>query len=368
VKRALVTGGAGFIGSHLSEELIARGWAVDVLDDLSTGRTENLAALEGVDGFQLIVGSAADPEVLAPLVARADYVFHLAAAVGVRLVVEEPVRTIETNIRATERVLEYAARKGSGVLLASTSEVYGKGNSVPLKEDDDVVLGPTSKSRWSYAASKMIDEFLALAYSRAHDVHVTIARLFNTVGPRQSGQYGMVLPRLVRQALIGAPITVYGDGRQRRAFTWVGDAVWALLALAAHPGASGKVFNVGQPKDITILDLAQLVKWLTKSPSPIVRVAFQDAYEVGFEDMRVRRPDVTRLARLTGFQPTIGLAEIVGRVIEYERQEGRSRTDEDGRGRTETDQDGRGRTETAGDGRGPSGAVGVGAESVAQKQ
>ena len=317
--RALVTGGAGFVGSHLCEELIARGWSVEVLDDLSTGTRDNLATLDGLDSFRLVVGSAADPDVLAPMVARADCIFHLAAAVGVRLVVDQPVRTIETNIRATERVLEFAAQRGCGVLLASTSEVYGKGSGEVLREDDDVVLGPTSKSRWSYATSKLIDEFLALAYARTHDFPVTVVRLFNAVGPRQSGRYGMVLPRFVRQALTGEPITVYGDGRQRRAFTWVGDAVWAMLALTRHREASGQVFNVGQPKDLSILELAQLVKWLTDSPSPIQCVAFQQAYEEGFEDMRVRRPDVSKLMRLTGFQPTLSLAETVRRVVEWER-------------------------------------------------
>jgi len=317
--RALVTGGAGFVGSHLCEELIARGWSVEVLDDLSTGSRDNLANLDGLDTFRLVVGSAADPDTLAPMVARADCIFHLAAAVGVRLVVEQPVRTIETNIKATERVLELAAERGCGVLLASTSEVYGKGSGEVLREDDDVVLGPTSKSRWSYATSKMIDEFLALAYARTHDLPVTVARLFNTVGPRQTGRYGMVLPRFVRQALTGEPITVYGDGSQRRAFTWVGDAVWAMLALTRHREASGQVFNVGQPKDVSILELAQLVKWITESSSAIQCVPFQRAYEEGFEDMRVRRPDVTKLVRLTGFQPTLSLSETVQRVVEWER-------------------------------------------------
>jgi len=316
--RALVTGGAGFVGSHLCEELVARGWSVEVLDDLSTGSRENLVNLEHLDSFRLVVGSAADPDVLAPMVARADCIFHLAAAVGVRLVVEQPVRTIETNIRATERVLEFAAERGCGVLLASSSEVYGKGNSTVLREDADVVLGPTSKSRWSYAASKMIDEFLALAYARTHRLPVTVARLFNTVGPRQTGRYGMVLPRFVRQSLRGEPITVYGDGTQRRSFTWVGDAVWAMLALTKHREASGEVFNVGQPKDVSILELAQLVKWITDSPSPIHCIPFQRAYEEGFEDMRVRRPDVSKLMRLTGFQPTLSLAESVRRVVEWE--------------------------------------------------
>ncbi len=267
--RALITGGAGFIGSHLAEALLGRGWQVHVLDDLSTGSAENVQHLVGRPGFTLTVGSALDRAIVAPLVATADVVFHLAAAVGVRLVMEQPVRTIETNIKTTETVLALAAERGSRVLLASTSEVYGKLDGHKFSESDDVVLGPTSRSRWCYAASKIIEEFLGIAYARERDIPVTIMRLFNTIGPRQTGQYGMVVPRFVRQALRGEPLTVYGDGTQRRSFTWVGDVVDAMITLVQHPGAVGEVFNVGHTKEIEIRELAGLVKRLTRSESGI---------------------------------------------------------------------------------------------------
>jgi len=319
--RALVTGGAGFIGSHLTEELLRCGWRVRVLDDLSTGRRGNLAHLDGREGLTFFPGSATNPALVEQLVAESDVVFHLAAAVGVRLVVEQPVRTLSTNIRATELVLELAARHGAKVLIASTSEVYGKLDVERFAETDDLVLGPTHKSRWSYAASKIIDEHLALAYAREKNLAVTVLRLFNTIGPRQTGQYGMVVPRFVRQALSGEPITVYGDGRQRRSFTWVGDAVHAMIALAQHPGAVGEVFNVGHTKDITILDLALLVKLLTHSPSDIVTVPFEQAYESGFEDMQRRLPDTTKLRRLIGYRPTLGLPAMLETIVASQRAE-----------------------------------------------
>jgi nucleoside-diphosphate-sugar epimerase len=319
--RALVTGGAGFIGSHLSEELLRSGWRVRVLDDLSTGRRGNLAHLDGHDGLTFFQGSATDPSLLQRLIADSDVVFHLAAAVGVRLVVEQPVRTLSTNIRATELVLELASRHRAKVLVASTSEVYGKLDVDHFAESDDLVLGPTHKSRWSYAASKIIDEHLALAYARETGLAVTVVRLFNTIGPRQTGQYGMVAPRFVRQALSGEPITVYGDGRQRRSFTWVGDAVHAMIALAQHPGAVGEVFNVGHTKDITILDLALLVKLMTHSPSDIITVPFEEAYESGFEDMQRRLPDITKLRRLIGYRPTLGLPAMLEAIVAYQRAE-----------------------------------------------
>ncbi len=317
--RALITGGAGFIGSHLAEALLDRGWRVDVLDDLSTGSLENVEHLVGRLGFAVVVGSAMDRATVTPLADSADVVFHLAAAVGVRLVVEQPVRTIETNIKTTETVLACAARKGSRVLLASTSEVYGKLDGHKFSEGDDVVLGPTSRSRWCYAASKIIEEFLGIAYARERGIPVTIMRLFNTVGLRQTGQYGMVVPRFVHQALRGEPLTVYGDGTQRRSFTWVGDVVDAMIALVQHPGAVGEVFNVGHTKDIAIAELAHLVKRLTGSESEITHVAFEEAYETGFEDMARRLPDISKIERLIGYRPTLDLSEMLERIIAHAR-------------------------------------------------
>ena len=313
--RALITGGAGFIGSHLAEALLDRGWQVHVLDDLSTGSLENVQHLVGRPGFTLTAGSALDRAIVAPLVATADVVFHLAAAVGVRLVMEQPVRTIETNIKTTETVLALAAERGSRVLLASTSEVYGKLDGHKFSESDDVVLGPTSRSRWCYAASKIIEEFLGIAYARERDIPVTIMRLFNTIGPRQTGQYGMVVPRFVRQALRGEPLTVYGDGTQRRSFTWVGDVVDAMITLVQHPGAVGEVFNVGHTKEIEIRELAGLVKRLTRSESGITYLEFEAAYESGFEDMERRLPDLSKIQRLTGYRPTLDLSEMLERIV-----------------------------------------------------
>jgi UDP-glucose 4-epimerase len=319
--RALITGGAGFIGSHLAEALLDRGWVVAVLDDLSTGCLDNVRHLASRPGFTLTEGSAMDRARVASLMAEGDVVFHLAAAVGVRLVVEQPVRTIETNIKTTETVLAVAAERGSRVLLASTSEVYGKLDGHKFAETDDVVLGPTSRSRWCYAASKMIEEFLGIAYAKEHGLPVTIARLFNAIGPRQTGQYGMVVPRFVRQALEGEPLTVYGDGTQRRSFTWVGDVVQALIALIQHPAAVGEVFNVGHTRDIEMGELARLVKQLTGSASEIVRVEFEDAYERGFEDMPRRLPDISKIQRLIGYRPTLDLPEMLARIIAATRAE-----------------------------------------------
>jgi nucleoside-diphosphate-sugar epimerase len=320
--RALVTGGAGFIGSHLAEELLASGWWVDVLDNLSTGRKRNLAALGGHPGLTFIEGSATDEATLARLIPQADVVFHLAAAVGVKLIVDQPVQTISTNIKATELVLELAARHGAKVLVASTSEVYGKLDVEKFAESDDLVLGPTDKSRWCYAASKIIDEHLALAYARQTGLPVTVLRFFNTIGPRQTGQYGMVVPRFVRQALAGEPITVYGDGSQRRSFTWVGDATHAMIALIQHPSSAGQVFNVGHTKDISIGELAQLVKKLTHSRSEIIFVPFDEAYEsAGFEDMARRLPDISKLRELIGYRPTLDLPQMLDAIVAQQRVE-----------------------------------------------
>lgn len=317
--RALITGGAGFVGSHLAEALLRQGWVVEVIDDLSTGSIDNIEHLKASDGFSYTIDTVMNRHLMAELVDRADVVFHLAAAVGVRLIVEQPVRTIETNIKATEMVLELAAKKRKRVLVASTSEVYGKRNGQPFNEDDDLVLGPTSRARWCYAASKIIDEFLALAYARERQLPVTVLRLFNTIGPRQSGDYGMVVPRFITQALNDEPITVYGDGTQRRSFTWVGDVVGAMTALVQHPGAVGEVFNVGHGKDISILELAELVKKLTDSRSEIILVPFEKAYNPDFEDMPRRRPSISKIERLIGYRPTKDLTEILMEVIDYTR-------------------------------------------------
>ena len=322
MSRALITGGAGFIGSHLAEALLERGWTVEVVDDLSTGSIENISHLKGHPHFAYTLDSVMNRSLMLELVDRADVIFHLAAAVGVRLIVEKPVHTIETNIKATELILELAARKRRPLLLASTSEVYGKLDKPKFSEDDDVILGPTSKSRWCYAASKMIDEFLARAYFKEHGLPTVVARLFNTIGPRQTGQYGMVVPRFVRLALAGQPIPVYGDGTQRRSFTWVGDVVGAMLALIAHPQAYGEVFNIGHTKEISIYDLAVLVKQLTGSASEIGLVPYEQAYEAGFEDMPRRAPDITKIQRLIGYRPGLGLPEMLERVIAYERERG----------------------------------------------
>jgi UDP-glucose 4-epimerase len=317
--RALITGGAGFIGSHLAEALLDRGDDVAIIDDLSTGRMENVQHLKGRPRFAYTIDTIQNRAVMAELVDNADVVFHLAAAVGVRLIIESPVQTIETNVKGTELVLEVAAKKRKTVMVASTSEVYGKANVLPFSEDNDIVLGPTSKSRWSYACSKAIDEFLALAYFRERRVPVCIVRFFNTVGPRQTGQYGMVVPNFVQQALSGKPITVFGDGKQSRCFTWVGDAVNAVIELAAHGEAVGQVFNIGSENEITIADLAYLVKEKTGSKSPVVFVPYEKAYEEGFEDMPRRVPDLAKIRQLIGYKPTVDLPEILDAIIEYYR-------------------------------------------------
>jgi UDP-glucose 4-epimerase len=317
--RYLITGGAGFIGSHLSEALLDRGDEVFVLDDLSTGSVENIRHLKKNPRFHYVFDSIANKQLLAELVDESDMVFHLAAAVGVRLIVESPVRTIETNVHGTQFVLDAASKKKKLVFNASTSEVYGKSDKVPFDEEADLVLGPTSKGRWSYAASKMLDEFLALSYWKERKQPVVIARFFNTVGPRQTGRYGMVLPNFVRQALAGEPITVFGDGKQSRCFCHVKDSVEAVLRLMAAPEAIGEVVNVGNTHEISIEDLARLVKQHTGSASPIVHIPYDQAYEPGFEDMPRRVPALGKLKRLTGFKPSTPLTEIVDSVITYFR-------------------------------------------------
>jgi UDP-glucose 4-epimerase len=319
-----VTGGAGFIGSHLAETLLGEGHEVTVLDDLSTGQVENLQTVLGRDGLALVEGSVTDEALVEKLCGSADLVYHLAAAVGVRLILERPVETIATNIVGAEVVLRAAARDGTPVVLASSSEVYGKNDRVPLSEEDDRILGPTTKSRWSYACAKAIDEFLGLAYHREHGLPVVILRFFNTVGPRQTGRYGMVVPRFVRQALEGRPITVYGDGMQTRSFTDVDDAVRMTIALSRSPAAAGQVFNVGTPHEVTIVEVARRVQVLTGSRSAIHNVPYEEAYQPGFEDLRRRVPDISKAERLIGFGPRIPLDTTLERVIRFLGETGRS--------------------------------------------
>ena len=319
--RVLITGGAGFVGSHLSEALLERGDEVFVLDNLSTGSIDNIAHLKQHPRFHYTIDAVENEPLLAELIDRCDVVVHLAAAVGVKLIVEQPVHTIETNVHGTEVVLKLANKKKKLVLIASTSEVYGKSTTVPFSEDADLVLGPTTKHRWAYACSKLIDEFLALAYWKERKLPVIVVRLFNTVGPRQTGQYGMVIPTFVRQALAGHPITIYGDGTQSRSFTYVGDVVRAMVALINEPRAIGQVFNIGNGREITISDLAEKIRTLTASSSEIVRIPYDQAYESGFEDMPRRVPDISKIAGLIGYAPTVELDEILGRVIESFRQQ-----------------------------------------------
>jgi UDP-glucose 4-epimerase len=313
----LITGGAGFIGSHLAERLLERGDQVLLMDNLSTGSMENIRHLKKYDRMHYFLEPLENRQLLAELVDEADVIFHLAAAVGVKLIVESPVRTIETNVNGTQMVLEAACRKRKLVFAASTSEVYGKNTNVPFTEDADLVLGPTTKGRWSYAASKALDEFLALSYWKEKRLPVVIARLFNTVGPRQTGRYGMVLPNFARQALDGVPITVYGTGRQSRCFCDVRDAVEALLRLAATDTAVGEVVNVGNNEEVTIENLALLVKERTRSSSPIEYIPYDQAYEPGFEDMFRRVPCLDKLQQLTGFCPATRLPEIIDRVVAH---------------------------------------------------
>ena len=317
--RVLITGGAGFIGSHLAERLLAEGAHVAVLDNLSTGTLANIQPFVGRRGFTLHEGSVRNQVLVEKLVGECDVVAHLAAAVGVRLIVEQPVHTIETNVHGTEVVLNAVARNRKKVLITSTSEVYGKSAKVPFREEDDLVLGPTMHSRWAYACSKALDEWLALAYGRERGVPVVIARLFNTVGPRQTGRYGMVLPTFARQALSGEPITVYGSGEQSRCFGHVRDSVEAMLRLLALPEAVGQVFNIGATEEITIRQLAELVRDMAGSRSAIVQIPYSEAYASGFEDMARRVPDVTKLERTTGFRPRTSLREIVADVLAHEQ-------------------------------------------------
>ena len=318
--RALITGGAGFIGSHLAEALLERGDKVIVIDNLSTGSIENIIHLKGRPGFEYVIDSVENEPLLAELIDRSDVVFHFAAAVGVKLIVEQPVYTIETNIHGTEVVLKHANKKKKLVVIASTSEVYGKSEDVPFREDSDLVMGPTPKHRWAYACSKAIDEFLALAYWKERKLPVIIVRFFNTVGPRQTGQYGMVIPNFVQQALAGKPITVFGDGRQSRSFTHVADVVGALLKLVSEPKAIGQVINLGNTEEVSIQKLAERVRELSGSTSPITLVPYDEAYESGFEDMPRRVPDLSKAEAMIGYKTRYTLDDILTQVIAYFRQ------------------------------------------------
>jgi UDP-glucose 4-epimerase len=319
--RALITGGAGFIGSHLAERLLDHEYRVTVLDDLSTGAIANLAHLPEGDGLTFVGGSITDAATVSQLVRQADQVFHLAASVGVKRIVDSPIESISTNIRGTEVLLEASARFDKPTIIASTSEVYGKSSKIPFSEDDDLVLGPTRSLRWSYAASKAIDEFLALAYVRDAGLPATIVRLFNTVGRRQTGRYGMVIPRFVKQALKGDPITVHGDGAQRRAFAHVSDAVGAIHKLSLTPEATGQVFNVGNDVEISIYELAELVRDRAKSDSEIITIPYEQAFGMGFEDIRRRVPDLAKVRSVIGYEPTWTIEEIVDDVVDFFREQ-----------------------------------------------
>ena len=314
-----LTGGAGFIGSHLTEAILAGGDRVLAIDNLATGSMDNVAHFLGHPNHRFEQASITDKAVMEQMASEADVIVHLAAAVGVKLIVEHPVQTIETNVMGTEEVLRVALGNKCRVLIASTSEVYGKGSKFPFAEEDDVLLGATSKSRWGYAASKMVDEFLGLAYWREFGLDVVPFRLFNTIGPRQTGQYGMVVPRFIRQALGGEPVTVYGDGKQRRCFCDVRDVVTAILGLAGHPDAPGRVYNIGGTEEVSIQELAERVVEMTESDSQITKVPYSEAYAPGFEDMERRVPDTGRVHELLGWKPKRGLREILSDVISYER-------------------------------------------------
>lgn len=317
----LITGGCGFIGSHLAEQLIRDSHHVAVIDNLSTGNIQNIRSLIDHPSFQYVIGDVAHRSAVNDLVENCDVIFHLAAAVGVRLIIEKPVQTIKNNVQGTETILEVAAKNQKKVILASTSEVYGKSTKIPFSEEDDLVLGPTFKGRWAYACSKALDEFLTIAYWKEKKLPVMVVRLFNTVGPRQTGRYGMVLPTFVRQALQKQSITIFGDGSQTRCFTHVQDVVRALIALAAEPRAIGEIFNIGSANEICIRDLAEMVKKMTSSSSSIITIPYEKAYESGFEDMAQRVPDLRKIQQWMGYQPKFDLQDMVRDVIEFVQNE-----------------------------------------------
>jgi nucleoside-diphosphate-sugar epimerase len=320
----LITGGAGFVGSHLAEELLGRGDRVHILDDLSTGSMANIAHLRSAQRFEYTIDSADNDRVVAEVIDAADVVYHLAAAVGVELIVESPVRTIETNVHCTEIVLKHAAKKRKPLFVASTSEVYGKSTAIPFREDGDLLIGQTTLGRWAYASSKTIDEFLAIAYWRERRLPTVIGRLFNTVGPRQTGRYGMVIPRFVRQALAEQPITVHGDGKQQRCFMHVSDAVQALADLMSSEEHYGEVFNIGSTEEISIEELAERVRARTGSSSTVQLLSYEEAYGAGFEDMLRRVPDVSKIGRAINWQAKRSLDQIIDSVIDHQRHTGES--------------------------------------------
>lgn len=318
--KTLITGGAGFIGSYLASELLNRGNEVYIIDDLSTGSVHNIDSLKSNKRFHCTFDTIMNLPVLSELVDQCDMVFHLAAAVGVKLIVDSPVKTLGTNIRGTEMVLESASKKNKLLVLASTSEIYGKNNNIPFKEGDDIVLGPTLKSRWSYACSKAVNEFMALAYHKERGLPVIIVRLFNTIGPRQTGEYGMVVPRFVKQALAGKPLTVYGDGAQTRSFTYVADVVRALADLSGEEKAVGEIFNIGSPEEISIINLAKKVIELAGSKSKIEFIPYEEAYTEGFEDIARRVASISKIKRLIGFEPKIKLNDALRLIIDYYKE------------------------------------------------
>jgi UDP-glucose 4-epimerase len=325
MKNALITGGAGFVGSHLADSLLAKGYRVIAIDDLSTGSIMNIEHLKSHPSFTYVIEDMMEKSLLAELVDQVDVIFHLAAAVGVRLIVESPVRTLETNIGATELLLQMAVKKKKKVLITSTSEVYGKSQKVPFNEDDDLVMGATTRGRWSYACSKAIDEFLALAYYREKGLPTVIVRLFNTVGPRQTGTYGMVVPRFVECALANQPISIFGDGSQSRCFGYVGDVVEALVRLMEHPQAVGEIFNLGSKEEISIVELAKFVKEVLNSQSELKFLSYEEAYGAGFEDMQRRVPDLTKAGGLISYRPTTSLREIILLVAEHMQEQKKAR-------------------------------------------
>jgi UDP-glucose 4-epimerase len=315
--KILITGGAGFIGSHLCESLLADGHNVTIIDNLSTGKFSNISHLQSNSNFHYVIGSILDSVILEKLIAEADEIYHLAAAVGVKYIIQNPLLSLQTNVLGTENVLEFSNKYKKKVLIASTSEIYGKSEKIPYSEDDDRVLGSTSISRWSYSCAKAVDEFFALAYFREKKLPVIIVRLFNTVGPRQSGQYGMVIPKFVKSALLNQPILVYGTGKQTRCFADVSDVVWGLRALMDEPQAIGQVFNLGNTEEISIEDLATKIRVLVKSDSKIEYVPYENAFEDGFEDMQKRMPDLSKMKEVTGYDPKYNLDMILERVIKY---------------------------------------------------
>lgn len=317
----LITGGAGFIGSHLAEFLLEQGHEVSVIDDLSTGSIKNIQQLKANPKFHYTIDTIMNESLMAEMVDDCQIIFHMAAAVGVKLIVEDPIRTMHTNIQGSEIILKLANKKSKKVILASTSEVYGKGTNIPFTENEDIVLGPSTKNRWSYACSKVIDEFFALAYHKKHGLPVVIARLFNTVGPRQTGQYGMVIPTFIKQALAGNPITVFGDGSQSRCFGYVQDVVEGLIRLAFHPDTAGEIFNLGNDQEISIGSLAELIKKKTASRSEIIFVPYDKAYEEGFEDMQRRVPSLEKVKKWINYSPRVNLDEIIEKTIDYHKKE-----------------------------------------------